>query len=100
MAADDRNITLSVSSLAPRNDKLNSKAAEANFYLEKMCSNVSILFIDNARVINPKKHLINSKLQLNFKGSAKLRNLLKTQSKTYIQFDLLIHKANLFVIRA
>ena len=36
--ADDR--TISVSSIVPRNDKLNSKAAEVNSDLERMCSNV------------------------------------------------------------
>ena len=38
MVADDR--TISVSSIVPRNDKLNSKAAEVNSYLERMYSNV------------------------------------------------------------
>ena len=32
-------------------------------------------FIDNARVINPKRHLNNSKLHLNLKGSAKLSDV-------------------------
>ena len=49
--------TVSVPSIVPRNDKLNGKAAEVNSYLEKMCSNVNMHFIDNARVINPKRHL-------------------------------------------
>ena len=31
---------ISVSSIVPKNDKLNSKAAEINSYLERMCSNV------------------------------------------------------------
>ena len=48
---------ISVSSIVPRNNKLNSKAAEANSYLEYMCSNVNVHFIDNAGVMNPKKHL-------------------------------------------
>ena len=32
--------TISVSSIEPRNDKLNGKAAEVNSYLERMCLNV------------------------------------------------------------
>ena len=51
--------TISASSIVPRNDKLNDKAAEVNSYLERMCSNVNMHFIDNARVINPKNHLDN-----------------------------------------
>ena len=64
LVADDR--TISVSSIVQRNDKLNGKAA---------VQNVNMRFIDNARVINPKKYLNNSKLHLNLKGSAKLRDL-------------------------
>ena len=70
LIADDS--TVSVSSIVPRNDKLNGKAADLNSYLQKMCSNVNMHFIDNARVVNPKKHLNNSKLHLNLKDSAKL----------------------------
>ena len=72
LVADDR--TISISSIVPRNDKLDVKAAEVNSYLERMCSNVNMHFIDDARVINPKRHLNNSKLHLNLKGSAKLRD--------------------------
>ena len=73
LVANDR--TTSVSSIVPRNDKLNGKAAGVNSYLERMCSNVNVHFINNARVINPKRHLHNSKLHFNLKGSAKLRDL-------------------------
>ena len=73
LVVDDR--TISVSSIVPRNDKLNGQAAEVNSCLESMCSNVNMHFIDNARVINSKKHLNKSKLHLNLKGSAKLRDL-------------------------
>ena len=66
LVSDDR--TISVSSIVPKNDKLNGKAAEVNSYLEKMCSNVNMHFIDNARVINPKRHLNNSKLHLTLLG--------------------------------
>ena len=73
LVADDR--TISVSSIVPGNDKLNGKAAEVNSYLQRMCSNVNMHFIDNARVINPKRHLNNSKLHLNLKGLAKLSDV-------------------------
>ena len=73
LVADD--CTISVSSIVPRNDKLNSKAAEVNFYLERMCSNLNMHFIDNAKVTNPKQHLNNSKLLLNLKALAKLCDL-------------------------
>ena len=73
LVVDDH--TISVSSKVPRNNKLNGKAAEVNSCLESMCSNVNIPFVDNARVINSKKHLNKSKLHLNLKSSAKLRDL-------------------------
>ena len=74
LVVDDR--AISVSSIAPRNDKLNGKAAEVNSCLESICSNVNMHFIDNARVIiNSQKHLNKSKLHLNLKGSAELRDL-------------------------
>ena len=55
LVADDR--VINVSSIVPRNDKLNSKAAEINSYLQRMCSDVNMHLVDNARVINPKRHL-------------------------------------------
>ena len=79
LVADNR--TISVSSIVPRNDTLNSKAAEVHSYLERMCSNVNMHFVDNARFINPKRHLSNSKLHLNLKGSAKLRDLFTNSIK-------------------
>ena len=57
LVADDR--TISVSGIVPRNNKLNGKVTEVNSYLERICSNVNMHFIDNARVINPKRHLNN-----------------------------------------
>ena len=50
--------------------------------------------------INPKKYLNNSKLQLNLKSSAKLRDLFINSIKKCIEFDLPIHKGDLLVIRA
>ena len=46
------NCTISVSSIVPRNDKLNRKVADVNSYLERMCSYLNIHFIDNTRFIN------------------------------------------------
>ena len=40
-----------------------------------MCTNIDIDFIDNTKVINARKHLNNSKLRLNLKGSVKLRDV-------------------------
>ena len=70
LVADD--CTVSVCSIVPRNYKSKGKAAELNSYLQKMCSNVNMHFIDNVGVINPKMHLNNSKLHLSLKDSAKL----------------------------
>ena len=50
LVTDDR--TISVSRIVPKKDKLNSKAAEVNSYVERMCSNVNMHFIDITRVIN------------------------------------------------
>ena len=41
-----------------------------------MCKSTNIDFIDNSKHFNPKKHLINSNLHLNDKGSYKLNNIL------------------------
>ena len=79
LVADDRNI--SISSIISRNDKLNGKTAEVNSYLERICSNVNMHFIDNARVINPKSYLNYSKLHLNLKGLAKLCDLFMNSIK-------------------
>ena len=82
LVADDR--IISVSRIVPRNDKLNGKAAEVNSYLERMCSNVNMHFIDDARVINPKRHLNNSKFHIYLKGSSKFRDLfINSIKKTY-----------------
>ena len=41
-------------------------------------------FIDNSRIINPRKHLNNSKLHLNLKGLAKLQDVLFDSIKNLI----------------
>ena len=74
LVADNR--TVSVSSVVPRNDKLNGKAAEVNPYLERMCSNVNMYIIDDARANNIKRHLNNSNLHLNLKRFNKIASFI------------------------
>ena len=66
-------IDVSISSIIPRNDNWNSKVIEVNSYLKDLCESNDIPFISNT-TINPKKHLNNSRLHLNPKGSNKLRD--------------------------
>ena len=63
--------SINISSIIPRND--NTKAEDAIFFLWGICSNDGVNLTENSRSINPKKHLSNSKLHLNLKGSAKLQ---------------------------
>ena len=74
-------------------------AAYVNSYLKRMCSNVNVHFIDNARVFNQKRHLNDSTLHLNLKGSVKLSDVFINSAKKCTQFDLPIHKTNLLVIK-
>ena len=62
--------------IIPRNDESNNKAELVNNHLKEMCKSADIDFIDNGKNFNPKKHLNNSKLHLNDKGSYKLSNIL------------------------
>ena len=62
--------------IIPRNNKWNKKAELVNNHLKEMCKSANINFIDNSKNFNPKKHLNNSKLHLNDKGSYKLSNIL------------------------
>ena len=71
---DNRKVT--ISGIIPRNDEWNNKAELVNNHLKKMCKSANIDFIDNNKNFNPKKHLNNSKLHLNDKGSYKLSNIL------------------------
>ena len=64
--------SVSVSSIIPRNDKWNNKVFEVNSCLKKLCDNAKIDYLDNSININPRRHLNNSKLHLNTKGSGKL----------------------------
>ena len=81
------NQTINVSSIVPRNDKLNGEAAEVNSYLERMCSNVNMHFIDDARAINPKRHLNNNMLHLNLKRLSKIMSFIyKLNQKDVLHF--------------
>ena len=71
---DNRKVT--IFSIIPRNDEWNNKAELVNNYLKEMSKPANIDFIDNSKSFNPKKHLNNSKLHLNDKGSHKLSNIL------------------------
>ena len=67
------NCSVSVSNIIPRNDQWN-KVREVNDCLARLCTNENILLIDHSRSIDPRKHLNNSKLHLNIRGSNKLRD--------------------------
>ena len=54
-----------------------------------MCKSANIDFIDNSKNFNPKKHLNNSKLHLNDKGSYKLSNIVVNYiSSIYKWYDI------------
>ena len=54
-----------------------------------MCKSTNIDFIDNSKHFNPKKHLNNSNLHLNDKGSYKLNNILVNYiSSIYKWYDI------------
>ena len=74
MFHDNRKVT--ISGIIRRNDEWNNKAELVNNHLKEMCKSANIDFIDNSKNFNPKKHLNNSKLHLNDKGSYKLSNIL------------------------
>ena len=59
----------------PRNDQWNNKAKQLNNHLKEMCSSVNMDYIEHFKNSNPKRHLSNSKLHLNEKGSWKLNNI-------------------------
>ena len=64
--------SLSISSIIPRNDKWNNNVFEENSCLKKLCDDAKIDYLDTNIYINPRRHLNNSKLHLNTKGSGKL----------------------------
>ena len=84
---DNRKVT--ISGIIPRNDEWNNKAELVNNHLKEMCKFGNIDFIDNSKNFNPKKHLNNSKLHLNDKGSYKLSNILVNYiSSIYKWYDI------------
>ena len=72
MVSEKRKVT--ASGIIPRNDKWNKKVEEVNQHLKNMCKIASVDYHDNSS-FNPKKHLNNSKLDLNEKGSYKLNSI-------------------------
>ena len=68
---DDNEIV--ISGIVPRNDALNSKGIAVNNFLKQKLPQNDIAFIDNEN-INPKMHLNNSGLHLNYHGVAILAN--------------------------
>ena len=64
--------SVSISSIIPRNDKWNNKVFEVNSCLKKLCDDAKIDYLDSSININPRRHLNNSKLHLDTKGSGKL----------------------------
>ena len=78
-----------ISGIIPRNDEWNNKAELVNNHLKEMCKFSNIDFIDNSENFNPKKHLNNSKLHLNDKGSYKLSNIVVNYiSSIYKWYDI------------
>ena len=69
-------LDVSISSIILRNDNWNNKVMEVNSYFKDMCESNYIAFISNL-TINPKKHLNNSRLHLNPKGTNKLRDFVR-----------------------
>ena len=61
--------------IIPRNDHWNIKAEEVNNHMKEMCASAKIDYIDNFQNFNPRRHLNNSRLHLNDKGSYKLNNI-------------------------
>ena len=66
-------LDVSFSSITPCNDNWNNKVMEVNSFLKDLYESNDIPFISNT-TINPEKHLNNSLLHLNPKGSNKLRD--------------------------
>ena len=78
LLSENRKVT--ISGIIPRNDQWNFKAEEVNNHMKEMCACAKIDYIDNFQNFNPRKHLNNSRLHLNDKGSYKLNNILVSLS--------------------
>ena len=64
---------IAVSGIVPRNDELHMKGLDVNEMLKQKLSRCNIPYIDNEN-IDPKRHLNNSGLHLNYKGTSILAN--------------------------
>ena len=71
---ESRKVT--ISGIIQRNNQWNNKAEQVNNHLKEMCSSVNMEYIDHFKNFNPRRHLNNSKLHLNEKGSWKRNNYL------------------------
>ena len=78
------NCSVSVSNIIPRNDQWNNKVREVNDCLARLCTNENISLIDYSRSIDHRKHLNNSKLHLNIRGSNKLRDNFMKYVKEFL----------------
>ena len=63
------NWKVTISGIIRRNNQWNNKAEQVNNHLKEMCSSVNMEYIDHFKNFNPRRHLNNSKLHLNEKGS-------------------------------
>ena len=61
-----------MSSITVRKDKYNAKGQKVNFFLETLCSENRIKYIDNSAIIY--KHLNGGGVHLNYNGTSILAN--------------------------
>ena len=83
MVSEKRKVT--VSGIIPRNYKWNKNAEEINNHLKDMCKIALTDYTDNSS-FNTKKHLSNSKLHLNEKGSYKLNSVFLNHITTLFKW--------------
>ena len=86
--------SVSISSIIPRNDKWNSKVSELNSCLKKLCNDAKIDYLNSTINIDPPRHLNNSKLHLNNKGSGKLLQNFVTFIKKSFQLEVMLHRVS------
>ena len=70
---------VSISTIIPRNDKLNNKPNQVNKHLKNMCKEIKFDLIDHSSTIRPHLHLNGSRLHLNKSGTSIL-------GKTFVGF--------------
>ena len=68
------NINVTISGLIPRNDNLSVRCDELNDYLNKMCSERNIGYINHYNYMDKNQHLNRSQLHLNKHGTVTLAN--------------------------